>query len=324
MALAVRSARRPGWRPALPSYPDLVARAWRTALEGTPGPVHITLPFDVLEAKVEDSDVPIPDDAAFDPSPVGADHHAVERAVEILASARRPLLLGSVSVWRGEAGERLRALLETSQDARLHRREPARPDRSVAARAGPGVSAGRRGSAALPAGFHDRVRRTERAGRRPADPGRSHARRACPEPSGRGGPGGRRGHGPRTARSGGAGALLAVDWLARGARSRPPGQSGSNGATRDSDEAPIHPLTLATVVRDALDDGDSVILDGGEMGQWARWAIGTGRFTTLTNGKLGGIGCGIPFSIAAKIARPGSALGRVRRRRYVRLSWPRA
>jgi acetolactate synthase-1/2/3 large subunit len=73
-------------------------------------------------------------------------------------------------------------------------------------------------------------------------------------------------------------------------------------ATRD--DTPIHPLRLAAIVRDALDDGASVSLDGGEVGQWARWAIGTGRFTTIGNGKLGGIGCGIPFAIAAKVARP--------------------
>jgi acetolactate synthase I/II/III large subunit len=53
-----------------------------------------------------------------------------------------------------------------------------------------------------------------------------------------------------------------------------------------------------------LEDGDSVALDGGEMGQWARWAIGTGRYATLLNGKFGGIGPAIPFAIAAKIARP--------------------
>jgi acetolactate synthase-1/2/3 large subunit len=47
-----------------------------------------------------------------------------------------------------------------------------------------------------------------------------------------------------------------------------------------------------------------VAVDGGEMGQWARWAIGTGQFTTVLNGKLGGIGPAIPFAIAAKIARP--------------------
>jgi acetolactate synthase-1/2/3 large subunit len=72
----------------------------------------------------------------------------------------------------------------------------------------------------------------------------------------------------------------------------------------DTPDAPIHPLRLATAVRDLLSDGDSVAIDGGELGQWARWAIGSGRFTTVLNGKLGGIGPSIPFAIAAKLARP--------------------
>src|SRR3954447_2315488 len=43
------------WMATTPAeLPGLVAQAWRTALEGTPGPVHITLPFDVLQADVDD------------------------------------------------------------------------------------------------------------------------------------------------------------------------------------------------------------------------------------------------------------------------------
>ena len=91
-----------------------------------------------------------------------------------------------------------------------------------------------------------------------------------------------------------------------------------------ADDAPIHPLRLATEVRDLLSDGDSVAVDGGEMGQWARWAIGSGRFTTILNGKLGGIGPAIPFAIAAKVARPDPPLRGVPRRWDVRLSRPGA
>jgi acetolactate synthase-1/2/3 large subunit len=71
-----------------------------------------------------------------------------------------------------------------------------------------------------------------------------------------------------------------------------------------SDDAPIHPLRAATAVRELLQPGDCVSLDGGEFGQWARWAIGTGSYERIGNGKLGGIGGGIPFAIGAKLAKP--------------------
>nr|MBA2450963.1 thiamine pyrophosphate-binding protein [Chloroflexota bacterium] len=71
-----------------------------------------------------------------------------------------------------------------------------------------------------------------------------------------------------------------------------------------TDDLPLHPLRVAAAVRDVLRPGDCVALDGGEFGQWARWALGGGPYETLGNGKLGGIGSGIPFAIAAAIARP--------------------
>ena len=89
-----------------------------------------------------------------------------------------------------------------------------------------------------------------------------------------------------------------------------------------TDDVPIHPLRLTTEVCDLLDDGASVAIDG-ELGQWARWAAGSGRFTTILNGKLGGIGPSIPFAIAAR--SPANPLLRgVPRRRHVRLPRPGA
>jgi acetolactate synthase-1/2/3 large subunit len=72
-----------------------------------------------------------------------------------------------------------------------------------------------------------------------------------------------------------------------------------------SDETPIHPLRLAAEVRDLLPPGASVAQDGGEYGQWARWAFGDAASQTLVNGKFGMIGPAIPFAIGAALARPG-------------------
>src|SRR5215210_261666 len=74
--------------------PALVAHAHRTAQEGTPGPVHITLPFDLLQREVEESATTKPPPADFEPTHRRADARDVARAVELLARAERPLVLG--------------------------------------------------------------------------------------------------------------------------------------------------------------------------------------------------------------------------------------
>src|SRR5688500_7705295 len=59
-------------RPAA-ELPSLIARAWRTALEGTPGPVHVTLPIDVLQQSIDEASAPLPTDAELVASTLGAD-----------------------------------------------------------------------------------------------------------------------------------------------------------------------------------------------------------------------------------------------------------
>jgi acetolactate synthase-1/2/3 large subunit len=75
----------------------------------------------------------------------------------------------------------------------------------------------------------------------------------------------------------------------------------------ESAEVPIHPLRLATEVHDLLPEEASVVFDGGEFAQWARWAFGDWIGQTLVNGKLGMIGPGIPFAVGAAIAQGSGA-----------------
>jgi acetolactate synthase-1/2/3 large subunit len=72
-----------------------VAKAIRIAVSGRPGPVHLSLPSDVLDAVVPESAVVWPTDADFAAAPVGLNDAAADAILSIIASAKRPLIIGA-------------------------------------------------------------------------------------------------------------------------------------------------------------------------------------------------------------------------------------
>jgi len=97
------------WSDRVPSpelVPSFLARAFRVALTGRPGPVFLEIPWDVLSNGADEA---IADaatgyrTAARSPG----DPRMVERALEILTRAERPVLLAGSSVWWNDAPEAL-------------------------------------------------------------------------------------------------------------------------------------------------------------------------------------------------------------------------
>lgn len=89
--------------------PWIFREAFRIARSGRPGPVLIDLPIDVQKQDIEwdssiDSPLPV---TAVKPAPA-----RVERALEMLLRAERPLILAGGGVVLGEASEQLRAAAE--------------------------------------------------------------------------------------------------------------------------------------------------------------------------------------------------------------------
>ncbi len=78
--------------------PEYVARAFRVAMSGRPGPVVLALPEDMLHARAECADVPRVE--ALPATPDGAQIAAVRA---LLAKARRPLVLAGGSRWDVDA-----------------------------------------------------------------------------------------------------------------------------------------------------------------------------------------------------------------------------
>ncbi len=74
--------------------PEYVARAYRVAMSGRPGPVVLALPEDMLAARAQCADAP-----RVDPLAAAADPAQVTEARALLAAARRPLLLVGGSRW---------------------------------------------------------------------------------------------------------------------------------------------------------------------------------------------------------------------------------
>jgi thiamine pyrophosphate-dependent acetolactate synthase large subunit-like protein len=96
--------------------PDMVATAVRTAFEGRRGPVHLTVPIDVQTQCVEESEVRFERAAAYRPqAPRIAAPEQIDRALELMRAAERPLIVAGNPAAYGDWGEALRELIETTR-----------------------------------------------------------------------------------------------------------------------------------------------------------------------------------------------------------------
>jgi acetolactate synthase I/II/III large subunit len=82
--------------------PEIVHRAFSTAISGRPGPVVIALPEDMLEDMVT-----VPDAKAAEPQQAHASTAQLTRLAEMLAEAERPLLIAGGSCWDQGAAQSL-------------------------------------------------------------------------------------------------------------------------------------------------------------------------------------------------------------------------
>jgi acetolactate synthase I/II/III large subunit len=78
--------------------PELVARAFRVAMQGRPGPVVVALPEDMLTEMAVTADAPRVEPAEIWPAP-----DAMQRFHEMLAAAKRPFAILGGSRWSAEA-----------------------------------------------------------------------------------------------------------------------------------------------------------------------------------------------------------------------------
>jgi acetolactate synthase-1/2/3 large subunit len=90
--------------------PEIVSRAFHTACNGRPGPVVIALPEDMLRERVA-----VPDAKAFEPVETWPGPTDVTRLQEMLATAKRPVVIAGGSRWSEEACAALTRFAERFQ-----------------------------------------------------------------------------------------------------------------------------------------------------------------------------------------------------------------
>jgi acetolactate synthase-1/2/3 large subunit len=289
-------ALQPGESPA-----ELLAWAWRTMLSGTPGPVHLSLPADLLGGATEA--LPL-DPRAAQPAAWTIDSMLLDDVARSLATAQRPVVLASPSVGRSVASATLNDLWRRAGIPTFVLESP-RGLTDPALR-GRGAVTSRADVVLLLAPVDYAV---AFAGPRAVAP-TSHLIHVAPNVK----QGGRARPTTHERAADGAALLDALaardcglaeqrtDWLSELASARTVAEARYAEAAK-SNATPIHPFRLVQAVREALPAGSLVSIDGGEFAQWARWGMAGSESTMLVNGKFGMLGPAVPFAIAARQAR---------------------
>jgi acetolactate synthase-1/2/3 large subunit len=274
-----------------------VARAVSLALSGRPGPVHLSLPTDVLEGEAEDAPIPTPARTSMPLSPTTA-----RLVAEAIAGARRPVLVAPPALCT-PAGFALLQALETASGL------PVLPMQSPRGLADPTLGLVREvlGQADLVVLIGKALDFTLGFGKpMPAD-----CRFILLEPEaallGRA----QLLLGERILLAAMADPTAAVAALAEAVT---PGHAEWAATMREAiawrpaewatppAPGPIRSTTLGAAVNDAVArHGATFVCDGGEIGQWGMAMVKAE--TRIVNGVAGAIGVGIPFGIGARAAR---------------------
>ena len=95
--------------------PEFVATAFRTAMSGRPGPVHLTLPIDLQEQEISEEELPrwMPQEYRHQGRPQG-DPALIQEAGNLLRQAERPVIIAGNPARYSVKPEQLQALAETT------------------------------------------------------------------------------------------------------------------------------------------------------------------------------------------------------------------
>jgi acetolactate synthase-1/2/3 large subunit len=254
-----------------------LARAMRMARSGRPGPVHLSLPSDLLEA---DIDAELPAKKAFLPDEVSRE---LDPEIQnTLQKAMKPLLIAGPAHASARGRAALRAFEEATRVPAIVMESPRGVNdpglgllAEVLAAADVVLLAGKPLDFTLRFGaaFGKGCRVLEAEGVPVPVAGQSWPRSGWLEEV----------HA--------ALAFRPAPWP--GLASRP--------------EGPLHPVEVGRAVQELLAGPEAVLVaDGGEFGQWAQATVAAPH--RIINGVAGSIGAALPFAAAATLALPGATV----------------
>ncbi len=301
--------------------PDMVATAFRTALSGRPGPVHLSIPIDIQEQAVSEEELPQyrPSDYRHQGRNPG-DPRLINEAVDLLSRAERPVVIAANTAHYSVTSEALQKLIEATglpiftveqarglisddhplcfgyADAALN--HAARHFREADAVLLLGKRLDHRYRYGMPPFFNADARLIQ-VDQAPEELGRNR--------------------GVALGILGDLGAV--VEQLTNGAAKQSWKDLSSwtevLTATRQAqiesleahatDDAPLHAMRVFKEVQPFIDDDSVLIFDGGDFVQWGRGYLKAkqpGHWLRL--GPLAHLGFGLPYALAAKLAHPQS------------------
>ena len=297
--------------------PEFVATAFRSAMSGRPGPVHLTLPIDIQEAVISEDDLPpyLPNEYRNMGRAQG-DPELIRQAANLLSGAQKPvIILGnparySVSTEQASAlAEKIGAPVFTVEQAR-GLIDDDHPLCFGYADGALNATARRFREADVVLLLGKRLDHRYRYGGIfsptakiiQADPSEAEIGRN---------------RGVSVPLLGDLGAI--TEQLTSACQSNPnlapwlsQLQIDRQGwldtlAANAVGNQPLHPMDVYTSLEGIIDDDTFIIMDGGDYVQWGRSfmkAHKPGRFIRL--GPLSHLGAGLPYGMAAKLAHPES------------------
>ncbi|HET9490503.1 MAG TPA: thiamine pyrophosphate-binding protein [Methylomirabilota bacterium] len=276
---------------------DDVARALSLARAWPPGPVHVSLPGDLLEPRVTAA-APV---AARSTGATPVAERLVSETLDLLAGARRPLMVAGPAMGRSERWTALMRLAEITGIPALLMESPRGVNDPALRAAGAAL-----GQADVVLLLGKALDYTLRFGQPPAFAAQCrfvHVDLGATAPA------------ERVALALPGEPLTVVGQLIEAAARRPWQRSAWAKEVEEMRRArppewdalarastrPMHPLRLCAALQPLVERG-VLVADGGEFGQWCQAALEPA--VRLINGPAGSIGSAVPMALGACLARP--------------------
>jgi acetolactate synthase-1/2/3 large subunit len=299
--------------------PEYVAKAFRIATTGMPGPVHISITADTMSGLVEVEEGAISPPANTQPTAAAQAAPAfIEQALDLLAQAERPLIIAGVAAFWSGAGDLLRQFIETVKIPLM----TVEQGRGLVPDNHPYCFGDGYGTVNQAAQLQGRVDVLLLLGDRLDHPlaygncfGAAKIIHICPDANEIG-----KNHPIECGVACDVRAALAqlvqaaknrtwnepAEWvtLLRETRTAQTARAQKMAAST-STEPGVHPARIALEVEEMLDEQSILAFDGGDFSSWARYCMTARRSGGwLASTVLGHLGVGLPYAMGAKLAYP--------------------